>query len=48
MNRNMMAPLLALKLFSKFLMQAALLIAALSGDHFTLELGAVPFYCYTF
>lgn len=37
MNRNMMAPLLALKLFSKFLMQAALLIAALSGDHFTLS-----------
>lgn len=48
MNRNMMAPLLALKLFSKFLMQAALLIAAPSGDHFTLELRAVPFYCYKF
>lgn len=48
MNRNMMAPLLALKLFSKFLMQAALLIAAPSGDHFTLKLRAAPFYCYKF
>lgn len=44
MNRNTIAPLLAVKLFSKFLMQAVLLLAAPPGDHFTIELRAVPFY----
>ena len=48
MNKNMMAPLLGLRFFSKFLMHATLLIAAPSGDCFTLELRAVPFYCYKF